>query len=156
MSTVALALRGRTFRSLRRHHNYRLFFAGQIVSLAGSWMQNVALAWLVLSLSRSPLAVATLLFCRFAPYTLFGLFAGSIVDRLDTRRLVVWTQVAAMIVQASAVTKAERGGGESGVFERPFILVIICSPGGAKRSPGPDSGQRRRINGARLYFRQRK
>ena len=60
-------------------------------------MQNVALAWLVLSLSRSPLAVAMLLFCRFAPYTLFGLFAGSIVDRIDTRRLVVWTQVAAMI-----------------------------------------------------------
>ena len=101
MSTVALALRGRTFRSLRRHHNYRLFFGGQIVSLAGSWMQNVALAWLVLSLSRSPLAVATLLFCRFAPYTLFGLFAGSVVDRLDTRRLVVWTQVAAMIVSAA-------------------------------------------------------
>ena len=89
-------LRTRTFRSLRRHHNYRLFFAGQVVSLAGSWMQNVALAWLVLSLSRSPLAVATLLFCRFVPFTLFGLFAGSVVDRLDTRRLVLWTQVAAM------------------------------------------------------------
>ena len=101
MSTVSLALRTRTFRSLRRHRNYRLFFAGQLVSLAGSWMQNVALAWLVLSLSRSPLAVATLLFCRFAPYTLFGLFAGSVVDRLDTRRLVVWTQVAAMIVSAA-------------------------------------------------------
>ena len=96
MSTLAVALRARTFRSLRRHYNYRLFFAGQIVSLAGSWMQNVALAWLVLSLSRSPLAVAALLFCRFAPYTLFGLFAGSIVDRFDTRRLVIWTQVCAM------------------------------------------------------------
>ena len=51
------------------------------MSLAGSWMQNVALAWLVLSLSRSPLAIAALLFCRFAPYTLLGLFAGSVVDR---------------------------------------------------------------------------
>ncbi len=101
MSAFALTLQTRTFRSLRRHHNYRLFFAGQIVSLAGSWMQNVALAWLVLSLSRSPLAIAILLFCRFAPYTLFGLFAGSIVDRLDTRRLVVWTQVAAMITSAA-------------------------------------------------------
>lgn len=101
MNAVELALRTRTFRSIRRHHNYRLFFAGQIVSLAGSWMQNVALAWLVLSLSRSPLAVATLIFCRFAPFTLFGLFAGSIVDRLDTRRLVIWTQVAAMLVSAA-------------------------------------------------------
>ena len=101
MSSVTFALQARTFRSLRRHYNYRLFFAGQIVSLAGSWMQNVALAWLVLSLSRSPLTVATLLFCRFAPYTVFGLFAGSIVDRLNTRRLVVWTQVAAMTISAA-------------------------------------------------------
>ena len=62
MSSVTFALRTRTFRSLRRHYNYRLFFAGQIVSLAGSWMQNVALAWLVLSLSHSPIAVALLLF----------------------------------------------------------------------------------------------
>ena len=101
MTSLAVALQSRTFRSLRRHHNYRLFFAGQIVSLAGSWMQNVALAWLVLSLSRSPLAVAMLLFCRFAPFTVFGLFAGSIVDRVNTRRLVVWTQVAAMLVSAA-------------------------------------------------------
>jgi MFS family permease len=60
----------------------------------------------VLSLSRSPLAVAALLFCRFVPYTLLGLFAGSIVDRLDTRTLVIWTQVASMLVSAglAAVT----------------------------------------------------
>jgi MFS family permease len=124
VSSVALALRGRTFRSLRRHHNYRLFFAGQIVSLAGSWMQNVALAWLVLSLSRSPLAVATLLFCRFAPYTLFGLFAGSIVDRLDTRRLVVWTQVAAMVVSAAlaAVTL-------TGTATLPIVFVLATLGG---------------------------
>ena len=106
MSTLTFALGTRTFRSLHRHHNYRLFFAGQVVSLAGSWMQNVALAWLVLSLSRSPLAVAALLFCRFVPYTVLGLFAGSIVDRLDTRTLVIWTQVASMLVSAglAAVT----------------------------------------------------
>ena len=101
MSSIGLALQTRTFRSLRHHRNYRLFFAGQVVSLAGSWMQNVALAWLVLSLSRSPLAVALLLFCRFAPYTIFGLFAGSMVDRVDTRRLVIGTQVAAMTTSAA-------------------------------------------------------
>ena len=56
MSTLTLALRTRTFRSLRRHRNYRIFFTGQLVSLAGSWMQNVALAWLVIELSGSPLA----------------------------------------------------------------------------------------------------
>jgi MFS family permease len=98
---MTLALRARTFRSLHDHHNYRLFFAGQIVSLAGSWMQNVALAWLVLSLSHSPLAVATLLFCRFLPFTVFGLFAGSVVDRMNTRLLVIWTQFAQMVVSAA-------------------------------------------------------
>ena len=79
----------------------RLFFTGQVFSLAGSWMQNVALAWLVISLSRSPLAVGLLLFCRFVPYTLFGLFAGSVVDRFETRLLVIWTQAAAMLVSAA-------------------------------------------------------
>ncbi len=101
MSAMTLALRARTFRSLHDHYNYRLFFGGQIVSLAGSWMQNVALAWLVLSLSRSPIAVATLLFCRFVPFTIFGLFAGSVVDRMNTRLLVIWTQLAQMLVSAA-------------------------------------------------------
>jgi MFS family permease len=102
--SAAVVLRSRTFRSLRRHYNYRLFFVGQVVSLAGSWMQNVALAWLVLELSRSPLAVAALIFCRFAPYTLLGVPAGAIVDRLDTRRLVMWTQAAAMAISIALAT----------------------------------------------------
>jgi len=86
----------RTFSSLRRHHNYRLFFAGQVVSVAGSWMQNVALAWLVIELSNAPLAVGALAFCRFLPFTFLGLVAGVIADRVDTRRLVIATQTAAM------------------------------------------------------------
>ena len=53
VTTLAFALRARTFRSLRRHRNYRIFFSGQLVSLAGTWMQNVALAWLVIELSGS-------------------------------------------------------------------------------------------------------
>ena len=69
VSTLAVALRTRTFRSLRRHRNYRIFFTGQVVSLAGTWMQNVALAWLVLELSGSPLAVGALAFWRFVPFT---------------------------------------------------------------------------------------
>jgi len=95
---LSLALRPRTFRSLRRHRNYRLFFAGQIVSVAGNWMQNIALAWLVIELSRSPLAVGALAFCRFVPFLALGLVAGVIIDRLDTRRLLLATQAAAMVV----------------------------------------------------------
>jgi MFS family permease len=97
---TALALRfgRRTFRSLRRHRNYRVFFTGQVVSLAGSWMQNIALAWLVIELSGSALAVGALAFCRFMPFLAFGLVAGVVVDRFDTRRLLAVTQGTAMVV----------------------------------------------------------
>jgi len=98
MTSLAIALRTRTFRSLRRHRNYRIFFYGQLVSLAGSWMQNVALAWLVLELSGSPLAIGVLAFCRFVPFTVFGLAAGVVADHMDTRKLVMWTQGGALIV----------------------------------------------------------
>ncbi|CAN5327393.1 MFS transporter [soil metagenome] len=101
MTSLAIALRTRTFRSLRRHRNYRIFFYGQLVSLAGSWMQNVALAWLVLELSGSPLAIGVLAFCRFVPFTVFGLAAGVVADRVDTRRLVMATQGAALIVSVA-------------------------------------------------------
>jgi MFS family permease len=98
VSALALRISRRTFRSLRRHRNYRLFFTGQVVSLAGSWMQNIALAWLVIELSGSALAVGALAFCRFLPFLAFGLVAGVIVDRFDTRRLLVVTQGTAMLV----------------------------------------------------------
>jgi MFS family permease len=94
-------LNGRTFASLRRHRNYRLFFAGQVISVSGTWMQNISLAWLVVTLTDSPLAVGALAFCRFAPFTVFGLFAGVVADRLDNRRLVIGTQAASMVVSAA-------------------------------------------------------
>ena len=53
MTAIALRIGRRTFRSLRRHRNYRLFFGGQVVSLVGTWMQNIALAWLVIEMSGS-------------------------------------------------------------------------------------------------------
>jgi len=98
VTTLAFALRARTFRSLRRHRNYRIFFTGQLVSLAGTWMQNVALAWLVIELSGSPLAIGALAFWRFVPFTIFGLVAGVVADRIESRKLVMATQAAAMVV----------------------------------------------------------
>jgi MFS family permease len=98
MSTLAFALRARTFRSLRRHRNYRIFFTGQVVSLAGTWMQNVALAWLVIELSGSPLAIGALAFWRFVPFTIFGLVAGVVADRIESRKLVMATQAGAMVI----------------------------------------------------------
>ena len=112
MTRVLLALNARTFASLRRHRNYRLFFSGQIVSLSGTWMQNVALAWFVVELTRSPLAVGALAFCRFAPFTVFGLFGGVVADRFDNRRLMITTQVASMLVSIALAVLAFSGAAE--------------------------------------------
>jgi MFS family permease len=87
----------KTFSSIRRHRNYRLFFFGQVVSVAGTWMQNVALAWLILTLTHSAVAVGILAAARFGPYMLFGLFGGVLADRLDNRRAVMGTQSAQLI-----------------------------------------------------------
>jgi hypothetical protein len=96
MTAALLRLNRRTFASLR-HRNYRLFFVGQITSVTGTWMQNVAMAWLVLELTGSPFAVGILVLCQFLPFSVLGLFAGVFADRLDPRRLVMTTQAAAMV-----------------------------------------------------------
>jgi len=100
VSAALLALNARTFASLKRHRNYRLFFTGQLVSVIGTWMQNIALAWLVIELTSSPLAVGILAFCRFVPFTLFGLFAGVVADRIENRKLVLTTQLFSMAISA--------------------------------------------------------
>src|SRR4029079_5020358 len=87
----------RTFASLRKHRHYRLFFGGQVVSVSGTWMQNIATAWLVLELTHSPVAVGILAAFQFLPYTVFGLFAGVLVDRLDVRRTIIASQFMSMI-----------------------------------------------------------
>jgi MFS family permease len=106
VTAALLALNRRTFASLRRHRNYRLFFSGQVISVSGTWMQNVALAWLVVELTSSPLAVGALAFCRFVPFTIFGLVAGVVADRLDNRRLVIGTQSASMAISATLAALA--------------------------------------------------
>jgi MFS family permease len=98
VTAALLALPARTFSSLRRHPNYRLYFLGQAVSQTGTWIEKIAQAWLVLQLTHSPVAVGVLAAAQFLPFGLFGLFAGVIVDRLDTWRLVVWTQAVRMAI----------------------------------------------------------
>jgi MFS family permease len=92
----------RTFASLRHHRNYRLFFFGQLTSVAGTWMQNIGLAWVVIELAPHSrgLAVGLLSVCRFGPFTLLGLFAGVVTDRLDNRRTVIVTQTVQMLLSA--------------------------------------------------------
>ena len=77
--------------------NFRLFVFGQGISLIGTWMQAVALGWLVLEITNSPFAVGLNQALRSFGVLLFTLYAGVIVDRVDKRRLIVWTQVLQML-----------------------------------------------------------
>jgi MFS family permease len=86
---------GRGFRALR-HRNYRLFWSGQLVSLAGTWMQTVAQAWLILLLTDDPFWLGAEAFARFVPILAFGLFGGVIADQLPKRRALVLTQISQM------------------------------------------------------------
>ena len=75
--------------------NYRKFFLGQAVSLAGTWMQSVALAWLVLQLTGSATWLGLNIALQTLPVLLLGPYAGVVVDRVDKRRLLVGTQLTA-------------------------------------------------------------
>src|SRR6202021_33458 len=75
-----------------RHRNFRLFFAGQSISLIGSWMTRLATAWLVYRLTKSSLLPGTVSFAGQIPTFLLAPLAGVWVDRLDRRRVLVWTQ----------------------------------------------------------------
>jgi MFS family permease len=120
--TAAILRAGaRTFLSLRKHRNYRLFFIGQVISVTGTWMQRVAQAWLVLSLTHSPVAVGILALCQFMPFTLFSLVAGVIVDRLDARRTVIGTQITQMFLASTIAVIALAG------VAQPWHVYVIAA-----------------------------
>jgi MFS family permease len=90
VTKVKLAAR-RTFRSLHIR-NYRLFFFGQLVSVSGTWMQQLAQDWLVLRLTNRALPVGITTALQFAPVLVLGVWGGLIADRLDKRKLLIATQ----------------------------------------------------------------
>ncbi|HEY1367035.1 MAG TPA: MFS transporter [Gaiellaceae bacterium] len=120
MTAAILRLNERTFSSLR-HRNYRLFFAGQVTSQTGSWMQRVAQAWFILQLTHSPVAVGILALAQFLPFTVFGLFAGTLIDRLDAWRTVVVMQVLQMI-SASVLAAIALSG-----LARPWHVYALAA-----------------------------
>jgi MFS family permease len=86
----------RVWRALR-HRNYRLFFTGQSISLIGTWMTRIATSWLVYKLTNSALLLGVVAFAGQIPTFLVAPIAGVWVDRLDRRRVLVVTQVLAML-----------------------------------------------------------
>ena len=80
-----------------RSRNYRLFFAGQLISLIGTWMQQIAMIWLAYRLTDSAVMLGLVGFASQIPILLFSTLAGVWNDRLDRRRLLLWTQFFSML-----------------------------------------------------------
>ena len=86
-----------TFRSMSVR-NYRLYFAGQLISTTGTWMQSIAQAWLVLQITGSGVALGLTVALQFTPVLLVGAWGGLVADRVDKRRLLIGTQAAAGVL----------------------------------------------------------
>jgi MFS family permease len=91
-SRVATAVRA------LRHPNFQLFFAGQLISLIGTWMQTVAQSWLVYRLTGSTLLLGTVGFAGQIPVFLIAPIGGAIADRTNRHRVVIATQTASMVL----------------------------------------------------------
>ncbi len=96
MKAVRRNLRA-TFTSLGVR-NFRLFFAGQIVSVSGTWMQMIGQSWLVLNLTGSPAALGIVTAAQFLPLLFFGPYAGVLADRYDKRKILLATQTVSLVL----------------------------------------------------------
>ena len=112
-----------TFRSLRIR-NFRLFFVGQGISQVGNWLTLVAQSLLVLSITRSGLALGLLAACQFGPVLLLGAWAGLVADRSDKRRLL-------MVVQVGAMAQSFMLAGLAFTGDPPLVAIYaVASLGG--------------------------
>jgi MFS family permease len=133
--------------------NYRRYFAGQIVSVSGNWMQMVAETWLMLELTGSGVAVGLTAAAQFLPILLFGAYGGLIADRYDKRRLLMLTQ-AVMAVPAIVLFGLTVGG----AIEPWMILALAFARGSVNAVDNPTRqafviemvGSRRLVNAVSL------
>src|SRR5439155_16088707 len=79
-----------------RYRNFRLFFAGQLISLIGTWMQTVAQSWLIYRITGSSLLLGTVGFAGQIPVFLIAPLGGIVADRYNRHRIVIATQTASM------------------------------------------------------------
>ena len=120
---TGLAAVRRMFTSLRVP-NFRLFFAGQVISLSGTWMQGVAQAWLVLDLTGSGTALGLVSSLQFLPVLLFGPMGGVLADRFDKRKVLYATQTTAATLAAILGTLVA-----TGVIEVWMVYVLAACLG---------------------------
>ena len=85
------------FRALK-HRNFQLFFAGQLTSLIGTWMQSTAQLWLIYKMTNSPVLLGIFGFASQIPILFLASLGGYVGDRYNRHRAVIWTQTAALIL----------------------------------------------------------
>lgn len=105
--------------SALRHRDFRLYYAGQLLSLVGTWMQSTAQGWLVLELTDSPLKLGVVTAAATTPTFLFTLYAGAVADRGDKRRIILWANVVAL---AAAVVLGVLT--QTALVTYPMVLAI--------------------------------
>ncbi|HEY2334620.1 MAG TPA: MFS transporter [Solirubrobacterales bacterium] len=112
--------------------NYRRYFAGQLVSLSGNWMQTVAALWLILTLTGSGVAVGLTTALQFLPMLLFGAWGGLLADRFPKRKLLMVTQVlmALPAIGLFAVT-------EAGVVAPWMVFLAVFAMGSVNAVDNP-------------------
>lgn len=117
--------RRRTFRSLAQP-NYRRFFVGNSASVIGTWMQRIGQDWLVLELTGSALALGGAMLCQFLPVLVGGVWGGVVVDRVDTRRLLIMTQASqGLLAVALAVVALTGAASLAAVYTLAALLGVV-------------------------------
>ena len=114
----------KTFASMHVSRNFRLFFAGQLISVTGTWVNWTAGAVLVLRLTDSGIALGIEAALLFLPVLLFGVWAGSIADRFDKRRILVWSNAGYAVLAAAQFVLVA-----TGVVEIWMVFVIAFLTG---------------------------
>ena len=112
-----------TFRSLRVR-NFRVFFVGQLISLIGTWMQLVALGWLVYTITGSATQIGAITAAQFVPTLLGSIHGGLLADRFDKRRILIGTQIA-FTIQATVLAVLAM----SGLATLPALYVLALVQG---------------------------
>jgi MFS family permease len=113
----------RTFAALR-HRNYRLFFGGQLVSVTGTWMQNMALSWLTYHLTNSAFLLGLISTLGSLPMLLFAIPGGVLADRLEKRRILLFTQSSAMALAFALAALTALG------WIRVWQIALLAALGG--------------------------
>jgi MFS family permease len=127
--------------------NYRLYFSGQVLSNTGTWMQRVAQDWLVLDLSGgSGIALGITTGLQFLPFLLFSLWGGTLADRVERRRLLLWTQGAmGMLALLLGLATLHGNATVTLVYGFAFALGVVAAVDNPTRAAfvneivGPDS-----------------